>query len=364
MPAPLAGFRIGITGDRRSEEQAELLLRRGAEVVHAPVMHTDLLTDADATLAATHAVLAAGIDVVVLTTGIGTRSWFGVAEVAGLDEDLREACGRAAVLARGPKARSVAGANGLEVAWAAPGETGAEVLERLSQMDLAGRRVAVQRDGGEPTLAAAIRSLGAEVVDVPVYRWHPPEDPTRAVRLLEAAVAGRLHALTFTCAYAVGSAFELASDPDALRAALGGPVVPVAVGPVTAAALRAHGIEQVVTPARARLGAMVQAAVRELSRRHRILTDGHVELRWQGDLLAGPDGTTAMLTAKEHEVLSVLLERAPGVVAKQALVSGTADAHAAEAVVGRLRAKLGPLAPALRTVPRRGYALHLTETSG
>ncbi len=47
---PLAGFTVGITGDRRSEEQAELLARRGAQTNHGPVMHTRLLSEADVTL--------------------------------------------------------------------------------------------------------------------------------------------------------------------------------------------------------------------------------------------------------------------------------------------------------------------------
>ena len=364
MSAALAGFRIGVTGDRRSAEQAELFTRRGAKVLHGPVMRTDLLTDADATLAATEVALSAPVDVVVLTTGIGTRSWFAVAETAGLDERLRRACALATVLARGPKARGAADANGLTVHWAAPGETSTELLAHLTRQGVAGQRILVQRDGGEPHLATALRDLGAEVVDVPVYRWHDPHDPGPAVRLLDAAAGGRLHAVTFTCAHAVGSAFALAPDPEALRAALDGPVVAAAVGPVTEAALRRHGVGQVVTPGRARLGAMVQATVAELARRHRTLSAGDVELRWQGDLLVHPDGRRATLTASEGRALQVLLDRAPGVVPKRALVGPNVDEHAAEALVARLRAKLGPLAPAVRTVPRRGYAIDVTSGAG
>ena len=76
MSGPLAGFTVGITGDRRSEEQAELLPRQGATVVHGPVMRTTPLSAADAAMRATEAALSGPIDIVVLTTGIGTRSWF------------------------------------------------------------------------------------------------------------------------------------------------------------------------------------------------------------------------------------------------------------------------------------------------
>ena len=92
MAGPLTGYTIGITGHRRWEEQAELFGRRGATIVHGPVMHTSLLHDVDATIRSTLDVVDHGVDLVVLTTGIGTRSWFAAAESAGLDEPLRSAC--------------------------------------------------------------------------------------------------------------------------------------------------------------------------------------------------------------------------------------------------------------------------------
>ena len=68
-----------------------MLSRRGARVVHGPTMRTDLLDDVDATIEATRRVLAGPVDLVVLTTGIGVRSWFGVAASVGLEDDLRTA---------------------------------------------------------------------------------------------------------------------------------------------------------------------------------------------------------------------------------------------------------------------------------
>jgi uroporphyrinogen-III synthase len=363
---PLTGFAIGITGHRRWEEQAEMLTRRGAQVVHGPVMHTSLLHDSDATVRATERVLAAPPDLVVLTTGIGTRSWFAAAESAGLDGGLRAVGGGATVLARGPKARSAAIGAGLEVDWQAPDETSATVLGHLVDLGVAGRRVAVQRDGGDPLLADGIRRLGADVVDVPVYRWDRPDNPAPALRLIDGACAGRLDAVTFTCAYAVESTFALAPDPGALRDALATGPRAVAVGPVCAAALRRHGVARVVEPGRARLGAMVQALVATLRDTHRDLRHGGRARRWQGAALVDEAGAVATLTPGEAAALDLLVRRAPAVVAKSALVAEGADTHAAEATVARLRAKLGPLGAAIRTVPRRGYvcALEVGPASG
>jgi uroporphyrinogen-III synthase len=357
---PLAGYAVGITGHRRWEEQAELLARRGARIVHGPTMSTTLLDDLDATVAATREVLAAPVDLVVLTTGIGVRSWFGAAKSVGMVDDLRRALGHGAVVARGPKAQSAARTAGLEVAWTASTETNDELLARLTAEGLGAKRVVVQRDGGAPLFARALEALGpAEIVDVPIYRWNRPVDPTPAVRLLEAATEGQLDAVTFTCSYAVRNAFELSADPDALARAFADAVLAVAVGPVTAGALREQGVRRVVEPARARLGSMVDALAGCLEARATVLRHGGATLRWQGLALVDDDGTETELTRGEARLLSVLVQRAPTVVAKAVLVEHGSDEHAAEAAVARLRAKLGPLGPGIRTVRRRGYACSL-----
>jgi len=86
----LGGFTVGITADRRADEQAELLERRGAKVVHGPTIRTLPLADDDSLRATTLAVIERPPDVVVLTTGIGTRSWFAAAESRGLGDQLLE----------------------------------------------------------------------------------------------------------------------------------------------------------------------------------------------------------------------------------------------------------------------------------
>jgi uroporphyrinogen-III synthase len=357
---PLAGYTVGITGHRRWEEQAEMLSRRGARVVHGPTMSTMLLGDLDATVAATQRVLAAPVDLVVLTTGIGVRSWFAAAESVGIDDDLRGALAAAVVVTRGPKAQSAARAAGLDVSWTAPGETNDEVLAQLGERGVGGQRVVVQRDGGAPLFADAVAGLDpAEVLDVPVYRWNLPDDPAPAVRLLESAVDRQLDAVTFTCSYAVENAFDLCPDGPGLVAAFDADVLAVAVGPVTARSLRRHGVGRVVEPERARMGSMIHALAGRLEQQARLLEHDGSWRRWQGMALIDPDGTETELTRGEARLLSVLVRRAPTVVPKAVLVEHGSDDHAAEAAVARLRGKLGPLGGGIRTVRRRGYACTL-----
>ena len=138
-----------------------MLSRRGARVMHGPTMTTELLGDVDATLAATAQLLSEPVDLVVLTTGIGVRSWFGAAESVGMEEALRTAFDGVEVVARGPKAQSAARHVGLEVTWTAPTETNDEILARLEVDGIAEKRVVVQRDGGEPLFADRPRGPAA-----------------------------------------------------------------------------------------------------------------------------------------------------------------------------------------------------------
>lgn len=355
----LSGYSVGITGHRRREEQAELLTRRGAQVVHGPVMETRSLADADVAIRATEHVLAAPIDVTILTTGIGVRSWFAAADSVGLGLALRDHLNASRVVARGPKALHAARAVGLQVGWSAPGETAEEVLAEVASA-VPGRRVVVQRDGGAPIVAGAVAAAGAsEVIDVAVYEWHLPTDRRPAERLLDAAAHGDVDALTFTSSYAVGNAFAMAHDAAVLADALSDPVVAVAVGPVTAAALRDHGVRTVIEPNAARLGAMIHALTCALRARSRTLSFAGASCTWQGALLIDAAGRRIELTTGERRLLRSLVGRAPAVVSKGELGVDGVDGHAVESAVARLRAKLGPLGGGIRTVRRRGYACEL-----
>src|SRR5688572_7912144 len=104
MLAPLDGFTIGVTADRRADEQADLFLRRGASVLRGPSIRTVPLGPDAALRAATEQIVADPPDYVVATTGIGVRGWLTMAETWGIEGDLVRALARTRLLARGPKA--------------------------------------------------------------------------------------------------------------------------------------------------------------------------------------------------------------------------------------------------------------------
>jgi uroporphyrinogen-III synthase len=358
----LTGFTVGITAERRRDELAALLRRRGARVVCAPAITIVPLLDDDALHVATERCLAHPPDVVVATTGIGFRGWLEAAEGWGIGDALRGCLRRARLIARGAKPCGAIRAAGLSEAWSAPSESCEEILSVLRAEGVAGRRIAVQLHGGpQEEFVCGLRDAGADVVEVPVYRWTRPDDVAPVQRLVEQVLAGQVDAVTFTSAPAVASLLDVAGPAAATRLLrlFTGPVLAACVGPVTAAPLRAAGVP-VLEPPRARLGALVKAVADELPRRARRVRVAGADLELRGHAVL-VDGEVRTLAPASMATLAALAER-PGAVVSRATLTGAlprgADGHAVDMAVARLRSALG--SPRfIETVIKRGYRLRV-----
>ncbi|MET7682761.1 uroporphyrinogen-III synthase [Streptomyces sp. NPDC005423] len=361
---PLAGFTVGVTAARRAEELGTLLQRRGANVVHAPALRIVPLADDSELLAATQELIDRAPDVVIATTAIGFRGWIEASDGWGLGETLLDRLSEVELLARGPKVKGAVRAAGLTEEWSPSSESMAEVLDRLLEEGVEGRRIAVQLHGEPlPGFVESLRAGGADVVGVPVYRWMAPEDIGPVDRMLDATVARGVDALTFTSAPAAASFLSRAETrgllPEVL-AALGHDVLTACVGPVTALPLQGHGVDT-LQPERFRLGPLVQLLCQELPGRAKVLPiAGHrVEIRGQAVVV---DGTLRAVPPAGMSLLRALSRRPGWVVARaellRALPGAGRDEHAVETAMARLRTALG--APKLiQTVVKRGYRLAL-----
>jgi uroporphyrinogen-III synthase len=367
---PLQGFTVGITADRRSKEQAELLKRRGATVRHGPTISTHYLASDAALREATLEVIRRRPAYVVATTGIGVRAWFEAAQSWGLGEELLATLEPARAVARGPKAAAALQVAGIDTWRAVASERVDEVIELLTAEPVAGTLVAFQQYGDPNKRAVeALRGVGAEVIEVPVYRWRLPDEDQPALRLTEAACTGQLDAVTFTSAPAAINLMTIAErhgHADDLRTAFNERgIVAACVGPVCAEGAQATGIRNIIAPPVGRLGLLVRSLSDALLQRRRELRHAHGHLVVQGRAVL-VEGSVVHLSPREHAVLARLMRRAGAVVPKDALLRqgwpGTAvDAHAVETTVARLRRRLGPAGDALCAVPGRGYRLAVDE---
>ncbi|WP_027341771.1 uroporphyrinogen-III synthase [Hamadaea tsunoensis] len=355
----LSGFTIGVTADRRRDELAALLERRGARVVIAPALRIVPLPDDAELRDATRRCLAAPPDVVVANTGIGMRGWLEAAEGWGLGDALRGVLADAYLVARGPKARGAARAAGLLDQWSPDSESCDEVLFHLMDRGVRGDVIAVQLHGDQqPEFCAALRAAGAEVIEVPVYRWAPPLDPAPLQRLVDLVHGRLIDAVTFTSAPAAQALLDAAGPArDACLEALRTDVVAACVGAVTAAPLVELDVP-VIVPSRARLGGLVRSLVDELPKRAVTLQVAGHELTLRGHA-AVVDGELKPLAPAPMAVLRALSTRAGRVLSRAALLPSLprgADEHAVEMAVARLRAGLGGSA-FVQTVVKRGYRL-------
>ncbi|MFN2606656.1 MAG: uroporphyrinogen-III synthase [Acidimicrobiales bacterium] len=362
---PLDGFLVGVTADRRWAEQAELLRRRGAAVLHGPTIETQYLASDDDLRRATLDLVGRPPDYLVATTGIGMRAWLETAAAWGLGERLVAALAGGRIVARGPKAAGAVQAGGLAVWGRSATEQMDGVLRLLLAEPLEGAVVAVQEHGlPSPGLSAVLGGAGATVVPVPVYRWRVPTDTGPAERLVEAACDGRLNAVTFTSAPAVHNLFAIAAGMDAgddLRRACNGRVTAACIGPVCAEGARQEGIEAPLAPDVGRLGLLVRSLSEHLAARRTVFRLGDAVLVVQGSAVA-VDDERSELTALERAVFEALAERPGVVVSRSALLarvwgSPDADPHVLEVTIGRLRRRLGRGGEAIRTCPGRGYRL-------
>ncbi len=359
----LAGTRILVTAQRRSDELAAALSRRGAEVTVAPALGVVPSIDEETLLRRTREILAEPVDTLVVTTGIGFRGLMDASEAAGLYDELLANLEKTRLVARGPKARGALQAVGLKADWVAESETSAEIVEFLLAEGVSGDRIAVQHHGaGDPHLEEVLTSGGAAVIPLEVYRWGPPTDPDAVTETALQVAAGGFDAVMFTSApAAIAWLNELAEQGvteivrDLVQA---GRLLIAAVGPVTAEPLANAGLRP-VHPDRSRMGALVRLVILTLGdEAHSVLTPaGVLHVRASaatldhGVLPLSPNGLAILRRLALHpgEVVSRdrLLEVLPG---------ESSDPHTAEVAVARLREALGARG-LVRTVIKRGYVL-------
>src|SRR5690242_16635175 len=316
----LAGTRILVTAQRRSDELAAALSRRGAEVVVAPAIGVVPDIDVDELLRRTREILSTPVDVVVVTTGIGFRGWMDTAEEAGLYENLVANLEETRLVARGPKARGALQAAGLQADWVAESETSAEIREWMLAEGVAGAKVAVQHHGaGADGLDEALEGAGAQVRSLVVYRWGPPRDPDLLLQSVHACVAGEIDAVVFTSAPGAHAWLQVARSAGLLdrlvQACSDGGLVAAAVGPVTAKPLLDAGIAPLV-PERGRLGALVRALVVRFGAEDTAVETpaGRLQLRRSAAVL---DGRVLPLSPSGLAVLRMLADN-PGAVVPRA----------------------------------------------
>jgi uroporphyrinogen-III synthase len=373
--APLTGYRIAVTSARRAEELSALLRRNGAEVCSAPAINMIALPDDDELHGNTEALIATPPDILVAHTGIGMRGWLAAAEGWGVANQLIAALSSARIVARGPKATGALRSAGLHEEWSPKSESSTELLKYLLESGVSGMRIAVQLHGAAdawdpfPEFVGGLRSAGAEVVPIRVYRWKSTALGGEFDQLVTGIARRHFDAVSFTSAPAAAAVLERSRDldiEDQLLRALRTNVHAMCVGPVTSQPLIRKGVPT-SAPERMRLGALARHIAEELPLLGscNVKAAGHrVDIRGTCALV---DGSVKSLSGSGMAILRALAQRPGDVVARNDLLrvlpGNSNDPHAVDTAVLRLRTALGDR-KIVATVVKRGYRLAIDEPAG
>lgn len=361
----LAGARILVTAQRRSEELAGALERRGATVTVTPTLGVVADIDEQALLRQTRDLIASGPDALVVTTAIGFRCWLDIAATAGLDDDLLAVLESTRLIARGPKARGSLQAVGLKADWVAESETSVEIMDLLLAEGVQGERIAIQHHGaGDPAFEGKLAAAGAEVISLQVYRWGPAPNPGAVTEACLAVAAAEYDAVVFTSAPGA-SAFLAELDAQGVMEIVrdqstDARLMIAAVGPMTASPLATAGMMPIY-PERSRMGALVRQVIMRLGDETPVLETPEGALRIRASE-ATLDHRPLSLSPNGLAVLRRLAREPGRVVSREALLHAlpgeSNDPHAAEVAVARLRESIAPH-QLVRTIIKRGYVLQI-----
>jgi uroporphyrinogen-III synthase len=261
--------RIAILESRLGEQVADLVKQRGGVPFHAPALAELPDLDPQQIAALVRSLEAQPPKLVIFQTGVGTRALFAALDTLGQTQVFLSLLDKTIVAARGPKPTGALRSRGVRIdRSAADPFTTKEVLEAIRDVDLQKTRVIVQRYGvANAELDRALEARGAQVTEIPTYRWSLPADTQPLENLIGALERGEMHAAVFTNAEQVRNLFLVAERLDkkqSLQNALNRTLV-ASIGPVASAALREHEVKVGLESRPPKLGALMSALDSALS---------------------------------------------------------------------------------------------------
>jgi uroporphyrinogen-III synthase len=255
----LKGKRIAIAGSRKTDEMSLLIEKQGGSPVirslQGLIYLDEKAVEKELLYCAEHTV-----DWFILTTGVGTEALLDASQRLGIYSALVQRIREAKVASRGYK--TYAAVKKLDVKPAVVDNDGTMqgLIHELASYDFSGQCVVVQLHGEpSPTLIEFLEERGATVIQLLPYRHIEPETEVLQTLCQELAT-GSVDAVCFTTAVQVRYLFDYARREGLLsqvQAAFAQHVLAVAVGKVTAEALREEGVNLVVSPESERMGAMI-----------------------------------------------------------------------------------------------------------
>ena len=273
----LQGLRVVCFESRRAKEMAELIRRYDGDPIMAPSMREVPLSENRAALDLLPQIEAAKFDILILMTGVGTKTLNEILLTHFPQERIVAGFKQLQLVARGPKPIGALKELGLQAALTVPEpNTWREILSTLEgALNIRGKRIAIQEYGiANPELVAALEQRGAIVTSIPIYRWALPEDLTPLRSAIDKILAGAVDVALFTNGAQVDHLVRVAgfdNRVDGLRQRLK-QIAVGSVGPVCSEILRRFGIHPDIVPEHPKMGSLIAEVA---ARAHDVLMHKH-----------------------------------------------------------------------------------------
>lgn len=255
----MAGKIVALAGPRKSAEMATLVEKMGGTAWLLPAQGTVFLDDGELRKSLEQW-LASPPEWVILTTGMGLDAIFSVAEEAGVSERLLAVLQDSNIAARGYKTVNALKKRGLTPSVRDDDGSTTGLIRSFGDTQLKGQRAILQLHGeSAPELLAWLTEQGADVTQVLPYKHIPPQEE-HLEKLLHSIITRELDAVTFTSRPQIHFLAAYAREKgqlDEMLEAFRDKVVAVAIGKVTAQAMREEGVEPRVIPEEERMGSMM-----------------------------------------------------------------------------------------------------------
>lgn len=265
--SPLAGKTVIVTRAKaQSAEVCEGLTARGATVKLLPLISIGPPEDCGALDAALARIES--FDWIIFTSANAVQAVEQRRQALASGTNSSGKAIRAAAV--GPATATAAESAGFSVEFVATNHSGAGLAEELME-ELREKNIFLPRsDLANPALPAALRKIGASVTEVVAYQTLPPSKADR--ERVHAALTEAVDGILFYSPSAVQNFLELLGR-DRLEK-LQGRVLMVAIGPTTAGALSAAGVQRIAWATDTTVKALIETFEGHFSRMRKRLPVG------------------------------------------------------------------------------------------
>jgi uroporphyrinogen-III synthase len=253
----LKGLRVLTLESRRSDLVEKLVVEQGGECFNAPSVQERPLDANPQAIQFAKELIAGHYDMVIFTTGVGTRYLIDALIASGVAEPFIQALKRVRIVSRGPKPAAVLNELGVPISVSVPEpNTWRETLEVTAGLDA--KNVAVQ-EYGVPNLELVnlLRQRGSTVTPVTLYRWELPDDVSPLEEAVRRVRDRWCHAVIFLSSVQLTHLLRIAERMalrEAAIEALQRDIVTVSIGPVMSDAIVREGLRPDFAPKHPKLG--------------------------------------------------------------------------------------------------------------